>query len=287
MHKIAMMTHVFLPYMDQAGALRKIKELGYEAGDVSFFETVNDDDELMRGDYLENARKLRQVADEIGLPLVQAHAPFPIHKEGDPAYDKKIVEVIKKVLEMCAILGIKNCVIHPCNDWDAKENKERFFDLIYPTAERVGVIIATENMWNWDKGATHCTYAACSTPEYFRKHCEKMNRPYSKACVDLGHANMFKFDPLVSPGRMIEVLGHEYVSCLHIHDNDGVRDLHQAMFAAELDFDAVIASLRKIHYEGELVSEFIPHAKNLEQTVEACKYSLLCLKWMREQIEKE
>ena len=151
---------------------------------------MDDQDEMRRGDFREHAKHLGEVCKEIGLTPVQAHAPFPIHKEGDGAYNTKMLEVTKQCLEICSLIGIPVLVIHPWNNWDAEENKTRWFSRLYPEAERDRVIIATENMWNWDKSKNRATKAACSSPKDFFALCALMNRPYFKACVDVGHANM-------------------------------------------------------------------------------------------------
>jgi sugar phosphate isomerase/epimerase len=255
--KIAMMTELPLRYMDQESALRLIRSLGYDGVDITLLNAMDDHDEMRRGDWREHAKHLASVCHEIGLTPVQAHAPFPIHKDGDDAYNTKMLEVTKQCLEICSLIGVPVLVIHPWNNWNAEENKTRWFSRLYPEAERDRVIIATENMWNWDKSKNRATKAACSSPKDFFALCALMNRPYFKACVDVGHANMFPFDPAISPAKMITALGHTYVRALHLHDNDGWHDLHRVPMSqgGTLDWTALLEALKAIHYAYDLVAE--------------------------------
>lgn len=253
--KVAIMTELLVDRgMSQAEAIQFARNLGYDGIDISFFTAMKDDDEMMKGDYLGHARELKELCDRIGIAPVQCHTPFPIHRDGDEAYNQKMVMVQKKCLEICGVMGIPIAVIHPWNNWTPEENKKWYMEL-YPVAEKNHVIIATENMWNWNQEKDQADYAACSTPEDFLANVTAMNLPNFKACVDLGHAHMFFFDPLVSPERMIRVLGHQYCVALHVHDNMGRFDTHQIPYTGTIDWNEVIRALKEIHYQGNLVME--------------------------------
>jgi len=279
-----MMTELPLRYMDQESAIRLIRSLGYDGVDITLLNAMDDQDEMRRGDFREHAKHLGEVCKEIGLTPVQAHAPFPIHKEGDGAYNTKMLEVTKQCLEICSLIGIPVLVIHPWNNWDAEENKTRWFSRLYPEAERDRVIIATENMWNWDKSKNRATKAACSSPKDFFALCALMNRPYFKACVDVGHANMFPFDPTISPAKMIKTLGNQYVRALHLHDNDGWHDLHQVPMApgGTLDWTATLQALKDIRYSFDLVAETaISHEASLANLIKQAQEQKEVLEYFR------
>lgn len=207
----------------------------------------------MAGDYKAHAAYLKKVCDEVGIVPIQAHTPFPIHKE-EPGYDQKMLEVTKKCIEICGIMGIKNCVIHPWNNWTAKENKDNFFSLLLPVAIANHVTICTENMFNWEKDGSRARPAACSSPESFIEHVDIMNSPNFKACLDIGHTNMFTYLDPEYPEKFIRALGSR-LACFHIHDNDGVRDWHRPIFMGTVRWGQVASAIKAIHYEGDLVSE--------------------------------
>jgi sugar phosphate isomerase/epimerase len=245
---------------------------------------------MIRGDYLAHAQHLKEVCAEIGITPVQSHSPFPIHKKANEAWDKKMLEVTKKDLEICGVLGIPNLVVHPCNDWTPEENKKNWFDLLYPTAEKAKVCICTENMWNWDGEKKQASFASCATPEDFLANCVLMDKPFFKACVDVGHAHMFPFDERITPEKMIRTLGKKYVRCLHLHDNNGHEDLHQIPFTnrCNLDWAAVIEALREIDYQGDLVIE-TEFSSQIPLSIAKGHYrhQLEALKWIRDGLQKK
>lgn len=267
--KVSMMTEHLLEHgMNQEEAIRFAKKLGFDGIDISLFGCMRDDDEMMKGDYLDHARHLKAVCDELSIAPVQCHTPFPVHRDNDDEYNEKMIEVQKKCLRICGAMGIPVAVIHPWNNWTPEENK-LFYEKLYPVAEENHVIIATENMWNWNYEKDCAAYAACSTPENFLANCEAMNKPYFKACVDLGHANMFFFDKTVTPERMIQVLGHQYVCALHVHDNHGRYDEHEIPFTGNIHWKEVIQALRDIHYEGNIDLELAQRRDAPLEVVEA------------------
>ena len=284
------MTEFFLKYADQATALKLIKELGFEAADITLFDAAGfwlPNKEMFCENYKEHAKELRVLADSLNLPIVQAHTCFHIHKEGDEEYNKNMLEIQKKSIEICGILGVKNVVIHPWNNWSAEENHE-FYKQLLPLAKENNVVICTENMWNWTFEENHALHAACSSPEDFLKHMTTINDPNFGACVDVGHANMFAMvDDVTTPANMIKTLG-KYVSCFHIHDNDGVNDSHQTPFTMTLDFESLARAIKEIGYEGDLVLEITNgDCQSLEEVCEKAKLQLEAGKKLVKLIEKQ
>lgn len=250
-----------------------IKEFGYDGVDITLFDKFKNYEPnkeiLCRRDYLKHAKELKKVADKLNLKIVQSHTPFPIHIDNNNKYNKEMLEIQKRCIRVCGILGVKNVVIHPWNNWDYVQNK-KFYDGLLPLAKKCKVNIVTENMWNLDKKRNRACKAACSHPDDFLKHCTYINDKNFGACVDIGHANMFQFDN-VSPSKMIETLG-KYVYCFHIHDNDGVHDNHAVPYTMKLDFDSIIKSIRKINYKGDLVVE-----TNLDSNLPFNEFKKLCI----------
>lgn len=269
--KTAMMTGDITRFGDIEFALRLIKELGFEAADLTMFDVEGfwlRNKELFNGDIYANARRIKKIAEEINLPIVQAHTPFHVYVKGDEKYNAEMLETQKMCIEIAGIIGIAHVVIHPVMNADDEFNK-KFFDKLLPLAKKNNVIITTENMWEWQKGAPHCDYTTCSTPESFLRLLEHINHPNLKACVDVGHAQMFNsFDQSISPKKMIEKLGKKYCVALHLHDNDGVHDLHKVPFEGVINWDEIYEGLVNINYEENLITETLcPH----DYTFEDCK----------------
>ena len=235
-------------------AVEAIARAGFDAWDFSMFamcrydwakqDVIPSDHPLAGKDALAFARKLRQISLDNGIHCNQSHAPFP--SSCPPIRDH-----LKLAIECTAEAGGKICIIHPVNNDSPEKNAEMYLDLL-PFAKSCGVKIATENMWNWDDDANHCTFAACSSPESFNAHLDAVNDSAFVACLDLGHAEMFGVNTCAV--EMIHALGHR-LQALHIHDNDKLHDSHQIPFSMQMDFIPIIRSLKDIGYDGYFTLE--------------------------------
>lgn len=235
-------------------AIEAYARAGFDAWDFSMFEmcrfdwnrrdVIPSDHPLAGKNALSFARRLKQIGLNNGIHCNQSHAPFP--SDCPPIHDH-----LKLAIECTAEAGGQICIIHPANNASPEQNAEMYLELL-PFAKSCGVKIATENMWNWDNEANHCTFAACATPESFNAHLDAVNDPSFVACLDLGHAEMFGVN--TSAAEMIRKLGPR-LQALHIHDNDKIHDSHQIPFSMQIDFLPVIQALKDIGYQGYFTLE--------------------------------
>lgn len=201
-------------------------------------------------DHIEYAKKLRKLADEKGIRFTQAHAPMPYSANKDE-YIKLRTEQAIMALEMAPILGAEIVVVHPishggrCCDkrMEFYQMNMDFYRTLLPHAERLNVKIACENIFQGsEKGIVD---GLCSAPEEFAKYIDDIGSPYLVACVDLGHVAV--------TGRkaedMLRAMGGR-VSALHIHDNDGVTDLHKLPGTVSMDWNEICKAIAEIDYKG-------------------------------------
>lgn len=281
-------TSTFDKLGDMRAIIKLLQDSGCTAFDFSMFENTLGEAMVRADDYLEQARSLRAYIDELGFPCNQAHAPYPSAKNGDDAYNRQTFSLLIRSIEVCGILGVKNCVVHPCNDWTAEENAERIYLPLAPYARKVGVKIAVENMWNcvnWGTPEFTATPAACSDHLDFKKHMELLPTDAFVACVDIGHSEMGGLH--TSAAEMLETLG-DYVQCIHLHDVDLVHDNHTLPFFQKIDYTKVIAALKKIGYTGDITLEANNFIKPLpvELYPEAARFMAAVANYFKEQIEK-
>lgn len=78
-----------------------------------------------------------------------------------------------------------------------------------------------------------------------------VDRPGLGALFDIGHANMLSED---DPVTAAAALGPHLVHC-HAHDNDGLRDTHDAIGSGTLDWPRLARALVVAGYEGALTIE--------------------------------
>lgn len=234
-------------------AVEYIAKAGFDAWDFSMFAMckydwnngclLENDHHLAKDNYLSFARKLKNIGLDNGIVCNQSHAPFPSLNVG--------TYYLKRAIECTAEAGGKICIIHPDNHKSCTENAEMYFELL-PFAKQHGVKIATENMWNWDSEKNQSSFAACATSESFVDHIDTVNDEYFVACLDIGHSEMRGSGSGAT--NMIKALGNR-LQALHIHDNDKLHDSHQIPFSMDIDFDAVVSSLKEINYSGYFTLE--------------------------------
>lgn len=206
------------------------------------------DHPLTGPNYLSFVRELNRIGMDNGIVCNQAHAPFPLKWPG-------MLDYVKRALECAAEVECPICVVHPVNHLGPEENAEIFHELL-PVAKSIGVKIATENMWHWDKETDRSCFAACATAKSFCDHVDIVDDEDLIACLDIGHAEM------VGSGdgapAMIRALGHR-LQALHIHDNDRWHDSHMLPFTMDIDFEAVVKALKDIAYKGWFTLEADRH----------------------------
>lgn len=255
MLRIGIMTETIYRFKGLKGALKVIKDLGFECADITF-QGESEHTKIVSyfngKNYKEKARALKEYADKLKLPLVQAHAPFPSLLEGKRRYNNLMWKRLLKVIEICGILKIKHLIIHPGNEYSDKDNIA-FFKKLLPYAKKANVIICSENMQKYTDISKHAEERSCSFSKSFNNIIDSVNSKYLKGCVDIGHAEMFRYCNY-SARKLLEEMGNR-VACLHIHDNDLVKDKHWIPFRGKIDFKDVAKGLKAINYHGDLIVE--------------------------------
>mgnify|MGYP002625464175 CR=1 FL=1 len=214
----------------------------------------------------------KEAAMRAGIKIHQMHMPYPIYvPKGSETLNRYLWhEVAPKSMELCAFLECKYIVVHGfklarfLGSEDAEwEETERFIHSIAPTAKEHGITICIENLY--DAIADHLIEGPCCDARKAVERIDRVNDKYNAEvlgfCFDTGHANVIGLDFeafLTTLGPRLKVL--------HIHDNDGVRDLHQIPFTftrtreniSSTDWDGFIRGLRNIHFDGVLNFETGP-----------------------------
>lgn len=271
---------------DRKTVIKMLKDAGFTAYDFSMFCNqwgVVYNDFLSTDDYIEKAKDLRAYADSIGIVCNQSHAPFSSARVGDEDYNEKMFALISRAIEVSGILGVKVCVVHPCNDYTLEENVA-LYKKFEPIARKTGVKIGVENMWNWDAGSPTATKAACSHHDDFRAHLDALPSDVFVACLDLGHAQMAGLN--TSAVQMIETLS-DRLEALHVHDVDGLHDNHQLPFTQATDFEGVIQALKKVNYQGDITLESDCFAANAPIEIQdaVAKYMAAVAGYFRDRLD--
>lgn len=275
MHKISTEIGSFSRIVGERKAVELVAKAGFDAWDFSMFDmarwdrsnncVIDNGHPLRSSEYLKFTKELRHIGEEMGIYCNQSHAPFPV-------YRPQIYSYIKRAIECTAEAGGKICIIHPDNHKSAEENAQMYFELL-PFAKEYGVKIATENMWCWDKEKDCASKAACSHHDDFLAHIKAVNDPDFVACLDLGHAEMKGLETTAE--KTILTLG-EHLQALHVHDNDLWHDSHAIPFSMQIDFEKVVAALKKVGYSGYLTLEADTHCSGCSADEIPTKVKELC-----------
>jgi sugar phosphate isomerase/epimerase len=227
----------------------------------------NEDSVWCRDDWRDYAKELRMIAEDLGLVFLQAHAPFPT-AQGQEPYDTVMREKIIRSMEIAAILGAENIVVHPihytkyCSDREEQFRRSaEFYRGLLPYCEEFGIRVCTENMWENDKAGI-IRDSLCARPEEFCALVEAVGNPYLGACLDIGHSALVGQDP----ATMIRKMG-KTITCLHVHDVDYRHDKHTLPFTQDLDWEEITKALGEIGYRGDFTFECSKFIRKLPQAL--------------------
>lgn len=259
------------------GAIRLIAEAGFDAYDYSFC-SIKSDNPFFTDSYMDYAKKIKALSEECGITCNQAHAPFP-SSVGDPEKDEKIFNDIVKSMEFAAYLGAHVIVVHPKQHLCYQEHVDElyemnveFYNRLMPYAEKFGIKVATENMWQWNSSAEAITDSTCSRAWEFNKYIDAINSPYLVGCLDIGHASLMG----TSIPDFIHQMGKEHIYCLHVHDTNFKEDNHTLPYTLKINWAEVAKALGEIGYEGDFTFESgfaskFPKELSLEAETLQCK----------------
>lgn len=201
---------------------------------------------------------LRSMAEEKGMCFNQAHAPYHSSFAEEDKTAQRFQEIARSIRN-ASYLGIDTIVVHPMQHLSYIERgvPEQLFEInmdfyhrLLPYCEEYGVKVALENMWQRPAGKK-IYHSTCSRPEEFIRYLDTLNNEWFTACLDIGHACLV----CENPADFIRALGGKRLTALHIHDVDGLDDLHTMPYYGIINWDEVMTALKEINYQGDLTFE--------------------------------
>lgn len=211
-------------------------------------------------------------AEAAGITVSQMHMPYPVYV---PGADREINEylweqVAPKSMAVCAFFECPFLVVHGFKlarflgseeaEW---QETAKFLDTIAPLAKEMGITICIENLY--DSRGGHLVEGPCCNAKKAAARMDCFNEKYGAEvlgfCFDTGHANIVGVDF----ESFIRTLG-DRLKVLHIHDNDGISDLHQIPYTfartrenlSSTDWEGFIRGLRGICFDRVLSFETAP-----------------------------
>jgi sugar phosphate isomerase/epimerase len=181
------------------------------------------------------------------------HGPFMDLVSGSP--DERINMVsygrYEHVIRIADLLGVQQVVLHANyigllhNERYRQGWHQRNVDFWGPLgdyARAYGVVVAIENMWEFD-------------PTIIGNLLRELDHPHLKACIDVGHATLYS-DPGVTFDDWLETLA-PWVIELHMNNNNGVMDEHYGFDWEQgvLDYARLLPQIRAMLRDPQMVLE--------------------------------
>ena len=257
-------------------AMLTIKEAGFDSLDfpISVYSRPLDSP-LRKDDWREWVRSVREISDELQLPVTQAHASWEQAIPLDFSYEAPY-EIYLRTMEACHMLGCRHLIFHPVLYLHRIENEAtkdvihewnvRWFRELLPYAEKFDLIINLENTFDYRHvqrdGDPIFTYTNAADMLRLR---EGIGGDRVRICLDTGHANISG----QNVPAMIRAYG-SYLTTLHMNDNLGLitpvfEDLHYFPGYGKLDWHGIFTALLDVEYCGvvniEPVSELKRHSR--------------------------
>jgi L-ribulose-5-phosphate 3-epimerase len=242
---------------NQMKAMQYAKELGYDCFEL----TVEAQGAVALSTTQQEAQNIRQEADAIGIQLRTlasglAWGTSPTHP--DPAIRDRAVQNSIKMLEIASWLGVDTILYLPgmvsavfipdfapqpydqVHEW-AKEALKR----ILPTAEKLGVKIGVENVWN----------RYLLSPLEMQAFIDYFDSPFVGSYFDIGNVMLYGH-----PEHWIRIL-EKRIFAVHVKDfrvNVGNLDGFVDLLSGDVNYREVMKAFHAIAYDGPFTAEIVP-----------------------------
>ena len=183
-----------------------------------------------------------------------------------PEIRKKAEDIIVKQLETASILGCNTILALPGMVQGLSSDDEVVpYDVAYERslealkrlagyAEKYGVVIGIENVWN----------KFLLSPHEMRDFIDKIGSPWVKAYFDVGNVVYTGFPEQwikILAGRIAKVHFKDYVRA------DGTLNGFVDILKGDVDYNAVMEAFKEIGYNDWVTSEVFPENGDVEETL--------------------
>jgi sugar phosphate isomerase/epimerase len=286
MLRVGVQSSVAVNHEEPLEDLKRLKEIGFSSIDFSLHSYLTNKDlyKTKKSPFFDKSEEelcdyfsaLKNGCKETGIEIFQMHMPYPNYV---PTASKKFNDYLREVMavksmKICDYLGCKYIVIHGFKlsrflgseelEW---QETQKFLEFLAPFAAEHGITMCVENIY--ESAGSHIIEGPCCNAAKAVTRIDEMNDKYGAEvvgfCFDTGHANLvgIKFQ------EFIETLGPR-LKVLHVHDNDGMADLHQVPFtftrsrenSPSTDWDGFLKGLSAIGYDGVISFETSPVLKS-------------------------
>ena len=250
--KLAIWTAILVE-LEPADVVGRLAAQGWDALELSTEHIVMVDE---ADDPNAIADEVRELLDGTDCVMPQVHLLISANvASADDQRRTKDIATVRRHIELSSRMGIGVGVIHPGGDQPAtfagelaeRDRRVESFRELADHAAQFDFALAIENMTDGGRNSTSAMgqrrYGA--TIEELHALLDAIDRPNVGICLDVGHA----WVQGIAMAEGVRQCGERLIAT-HIQDNDGNSDQHLAPTRGSIDWDAGIATLREIGYEG-------------------------------------
>ena len=242
------------------------KKAGFEGVELS----LNNNLELTLESSVEEIKKIKKTADELGLELYSLCCDLCWDlriSDDDKNIREQAKKMIRKQLEIAKHLGAETILVIPgvVNASFSHPEKRVPYDIVYQRslevinelkgyAQECGVSIGLENVWN----------KFLLSPMEMRDFIDKVNSDYVGSYLDIGNTLHISY-----PEDWIRILGKR-IKKIHFKDyRVEAGGLHGFvdLLAGDVNYPEVMRALNEVGYDGWVTAEMIPNYKYFTEQI--------------------
>lgn len=241
--------------------LQKCSAAGFQHFDFNFYDWHRENTPLLSENWREWVESIVEEAVRLGVDFPQAHICFyPFLNATIPQEERKWLDKIVDRSIFCASqMNVKTIVTHPDTHSMGKDhsfhNNFEYLSKILEKANRLGMRLAIENMWDSQGGASKF----CSQPEELIELVNRFKTDWVGICWDFEHASIMNQDS----AEIIKLISNKLIAT-HVsdtHSNTDYAFMHILPFLGPIEWTPIMQALRAIGYEG-LFSLEVSHLLN-------------------------
>ena len=246
--------HNGLTYVECANVM---KNAGFEGIDLAMCNFQDRPEKLITDEWTDDVLSQANAAKNAGLEIAQCHLPYyPSHLENPGSgtvreYIDFIVPMYEHAINAAERIGVCVCVAHPICYLDSRQKTVdaniEVFQKIEPRMRNSGMKLAIENCFARRNGQYQTAFI--EQKETIGEIIDNLASPCVGACIDTGHANIFRYDI----SDMARFFGSRLFA-LHVNSNAG-HDEHAIPYSISgwcerMDFVTFTQTLREIGFTG-------------------------------------
>ncbi|MBO3802353.1 MAG: sugar phosphate isomerase/epimerase [Candidatus Brockarchaeota archaeon] len=231
------------------------KKLGYAGLEILLTEKGELSMDSTERDY----ENLRSMSSENGVEYCSICANLPYETSltsNNPEVRERGKKAVEKMLEAAAALGVNAVLVIPGRVTEqvpydvAYERAQKEVSELASTAEKLGVAIALENVWN----------RMLLSPLEFREFIDAIGSKYVGAYFDTGNVVIFGY-----PEQWIDILGKRIRK---VHFKDFKREGYRwaQLTEGDVNWKLVMGALRRAGYDDYVTSEVEGDYETFKQT---------------------